>query len=102
MQSNHARQTAAAAATHGLRCELLFENRISDPSETYLNSGNVVLDRIFGANIHHYPGGTDMNAAMEDMAEQLRGAGGTPYVIPGGGSNPIDALGYVNCALEIL
>ncbi len=102
VQSNHARQTAAAAATHGLRCELLFENRIADPSDTYLNSGNVLLDRIFGANIHHYPGGTDMNSAMEELAQQLRGEGCTPYVIPGGGSNPVGALGYVNCALEIL
>jgi L-cysteate sulfo-lyase len=102
VQSNHARQTAAAAATHGLRCELLFENRIAQPSDTYLNSGNVLLDRLFGANIHHYPGGSDMNAAMEEVANQLREDGLTPYVIPGGGSNPIGALGYVNCALEIL
>jgi L-cysteate sulfo-lyase len=102
VQSNHARQTAAAAATHGLRCELLFENRIAQPSDNYLNSGNVLLDRLFGANIHHHPGGSDMNAAMEEMAGQLRNEGLTPYVIPGGGSNPVGALGYVNCALEIL
>jgi L-cysteate sulfo-lyase len=102
VQSNHARQTAAAAATHGLRCELLFENRIAAPSDSYLNSGNVLLDRLFGANIHHHPGGSDMNAAMEETAEQLRSEGLTPYVIPGGGSNPVGALGYVNCALEIL
>lgn len=102
VQSNHARQTAAAAATHGLRCELLFENRIGDPSDTYLNSGNVLLDRLFGASIHHYPGGSDMNLAMEEVAGQLREKGLKPYVIPGGGSNPIGALGYVNCALEIL
>jgi L-cysteate sulfo-lyase len=102
VQSNHARQTAAAAATHGLGCELLFENRIANPSNDYLNSGNVLLDRIFGANTHHYPGGSDMNAAMEERAQQLRDEGLKPYVIPGGGSNPIGALGYVNCALELL
>jgi L-cysteate sulfo-lyase len=102
VQSNHARQTAAAAARLGMQCELLFENRIAEPGEDYLNSGNVLLDRLFGANIHHYPGATDMNAAMEAHAAELKSRGRKPYIIPGGGSNPIGALGYVNCALEIL
>ena len=102
VQSNHARQTAAAAARLGLRCELLFENRIREPGPIYLNSGNVFLDRLFGANTHHYPGGTDMNAAMDVLAASLRGQGRAPYVIPGGGSNRIGALGYVDCALELL
>ncbi len=102
VQSNHARQTAAAAARLGLHCELLFENRIREPGPIYLNSGNVFLDRLFGANTHHYPGGTDMNAAMDVLAASLRGQGRAPYVIPGGGSNRIGALGYVDCALELL
>lgn len=102
VQSNHARQTAAAAAREGLRCELLFENRIAEPDSDYLNSGNVLLDRLYGANMHHYPAGEDMNAAMAAHAETLREEGRKPYIIPGGGSNPIGALGYVNCALEIL
>jgi L-cysteate sulfo-lyase len=102
VQSNHARQTAAAAARLGLQCELLFENRIREPGPIYLNSGNVFLDRLFGANTHHYPAGTDMNAAMDVLAASLRGQGRAPYVIPGGGSNRIGALGYVDCALELL
>jgi L-cysteate sulfo-lyase len=102
VQSNHARQTAAAAARLGMQCELLFENRIAEPDEDYLNSGNVLLDRLFNAGIHHYPGGTDMNAAMEEHAAELRSQDRKPYIIPGGGSNPVGALGYVNCALEIL
>ena len=102
VQSNHARQTAAAAARLGMHCEILFENRISDPSNDYLNSGNVLLDRLFGANTRHYPGGSDMNAAMEEVASELSGAGARPYIIPGGGSNPVGALGYVDCALELL
>jgi L-cysteate sulfo-lyase len=102
VQSNHARQTAAAAAKLGLACELLFENRITEPSGDYLNSGNVLLDRLYGATTHHFPKGEDMNAAMEAHAETLRTAGKKPYIIPGGGSNPIGALGYVNCALELL
>jgi len=102
VQSNHARQTAAAAAKLGMRCELLFENRIAEPKPVYLESGNVLLDRLFGAQTHHYPGGTDMNAAMDALAEALREAGRKPYIIPGGGSNRIGALGYVECALELL
>jgi L-cysteate sulfo-lyase len=102
VQSNHARQTAAAAARLGLQCELLFENRIAEPGEDYLNSGNVLLDRLFDAATHHYPGGTDMNAAMAQRAAELEEQDRRPYVIPGGGSNPVGALGYVNCALELL
>jgi L-cysteate sulfo-lyase len=43
-----------------------------------------------------------MNAAMSAVAEELRADGRKPYIIPGGGSNPIGALGYVTCALEMV
>ncbi len=102
VQSNHARQTAAAACKMGMDCELIFEQRVEDPSDPYINSGNVLLDRIFGAHIRDVEKGTDMDAAMEDVAEELRSAGKTPYIIPGGGSNRIGALGYVDCALELM
>ncbi len=102
VQSNHARQTAAAAARLGMKCQLVFEERLADTSETYDRSGNVFLDRMFDAGTRAVPKGTDMNAAMEEVAGELRAAGETPYVIPGGGSNPIGALGYVGCALELI
>ena len=102
VQSNHVRQAAAAACKLGLRCEVLLEHRVSDPTEYYTGSGNVLLDRIFGANLREYPGGTDFDAAMEEVAEEVRAAGGKPYIIPGGASNPVGALGYVNCAIEML
>ncbi|MCH8058407.1 MAG: D-cysteine desulfhydrase [Proteobacteria bacterium] len=102
VQSNHARQTAAAAARLGMGCELLLENRVQDPDDAYLNSGNVLLDRLLGARMHHYPKDTDMTQAMSDLAEELRRKGKRPYIIPGGGSNPVGALGYVNCVLELL
>lgn len=102
VQSNHCRQTAAAATKLNLKCELLFENRIADPSDNYLNSGNVFLDKLFGAGIHDYPAGTDMDLAMEEMAVEISAQGGKPYIIPGGGSNPVGALGYINCAIEII
>ncbi len=102
VQSNHVRQTAAAACKLGLKCEVLLEHRVTDPSDTYANSGNVFLDRIFGANLREYAGGTDFDAAIAEVEEEIRAAGGTPYIIPGGASNPVGALGYVGCGIELL
>ena len=103
VQSNHARQTAAAAAKLGLDCTLLLEQRVTGFGEDYEESGNVLLDRLFGAEIAgRLPAGTDMAAALDALAAELRAKGRKPYVIPGGGSNPVGALGYVNCALELL
>lgn len=102
VQSNHVRQTAAAACKLGLACEVLLEHRISDPRELYTNSGNVFLDRIFGAKLREYPGGTDFEQAMSDVAGEVRASGGIPYIIPGGASNAVGALGYVDCAMEML
>jgi L-cysteate sulfo-lyase len=102
VQSNHVRQTAAAACKLGLGCEVLLEHRIVDPSEPYRLSGNVLLDRIFGAHIREYPGGTDFDKAMAEVADEVRANGGKPHIIPGGASNATGALGYVNCAVELL
>lgn len=102
VQSNHARQTAAAAARLGLRCELVLERRVRAADAAYRTSGNVLLDRLLGAGLREVDAGTDMDAAMEGIAEELKAEGETPYVIPGGGSNPVGALGYVGCALELL
>ncbi|MDB5380687.1 MAG: D-cysteine desulfhydrase [Rhodospirillales bacterium] len=101
VQSNHARQTAAAAAKLGMGCELLFENRVQDADANYLTGGNIFLDSLYRAKTRNYPGGTDMNAALAQVAEELTQAGKKVYVIPGGGSNPVGALGYVLCATEI-
>ncbi len=102
VQSNHVRQTAAAACKLGLSCEVLLEHRVPNPSDNYANSGNVLLDRVFGANLREYAGGTDFDKAMQKVAEEVRGSGGKPYIVPGGASDKIGALGYVNCALELL
>jgi L-cysteate sulfo-lyase len=102
VQSNHARQTAAAAARLGLRCEILLEHRVPDPDPDYLESGNVLLDRLFGARLEYRPAGADMEAELEAAAERVRREGGHPYAIPGGGSNPVGALGYVDAALELV
>lgn len=101
IQSNHARQTAAAAAKLGMECHILLEDRTGAREDSYNLNGNVLLDRLHGATISRRPGGADMQAQMEALADDLRRRGKTPYVIPGGGSNPVGAIGYVNAALEI-
>ncbi len=101
-QSNHARQTAAAAARFGLKCHLLLENRTGSNDPQYLTNGNVLLDELHGATHEGRPGGSDMAAEMDAVAERLRAEGARPYVIPGGGSDPTGALGYVNCAFEVM
>jgi len=101
-QSNHARQTAAISAKLGLECHLLFEDRVGTDDEEYNYNGNVLLDQLYNTPIKKYPANTDMNAAMEVLASELKSQGKTPYIIPGGGSNHIGALGYVNCAFELL
>lgn len=100
-QSNHARQTAAIAAKLGLACHILLEDRTHYEDDAYLNNGNVLLDQLHGATVTRYAGGTDMVAEMNKLADKLKQEGKTPYVIPGGGSNEIGALGYVNAALEL-
>lgn len=101
-QSNHARQTAAFAAKIGMDCHILLEDRTGSDDANYNNNGNVLLDHLHGATTEKRPGGVDMNAEMEKAADRLRADGRKVYTIPGGGSNPTGALGYVNCAFEML
>jgi L-cysteate sulfo-lyase len=96
------RQPAAAAARLGMACEIILEARTGSGAVDYNNSGNVLLDRLLGANIETVPGGSDMNAALERVAQGVRERGGRPYVIPGGGSNAVGALGYADCARELV
>jgi L-cysteate sulfo-lyase len=102
VQSNHVRQTAAVARRFGMKCTALLEHRIDTNDRDYLNSGNVLLDRLFDTVIEYRPGGSDMNAEAEAKGAALREAGEKPYVIPGGGSNRVGALGYVCCAQELM
>jgi L-cysteate sulfo-lyase len=101
-QSNHARQTVAAAARLGMACHILLEDRTGSTDPDYTDNGNVLLDRLHGATVERRAGGTNMQAEMEAVAARLTEAGKRPYVIPGGGSNPLGALGYANAALELV
>jgi L-cysteate sulfo-lyase len=102
VQSNHVRQTAAVAKRFGMKCTALLEHRIETNDRDYLNSGNVLLDRLFDVAIEYRPAGADMNAEAEAKGAALRQAGEKTYVIPGGGSNRVGALGYVSCAQELV
>lgn len=102
VQSNHARQTAAAAAKLGFKCHLLLENRTGSTNPLYLDNGNVLLDTLHGATYEHRPAGLDMHQEMLDVADKFAEEGLKPYVIPGGGSNTTGSLGYVNCAFELM
>ena len=101
-QSNHARQTAAAAAKLGLKCHILLEDRTGMDDISYKENGNVLLNNLHGASMEHRGPGLDMNTEMEAVAERFRKDGLNAYTIPGGGSNPIGALGYANCAQELI
>src|SRR5438132_1245637 len=94
-QSNHCRCTAAAARVAGMDAHFVFNG---PPVEEV--QGNLLLDRLLGATWTFSP---DRPAPqrMAELAEELRAAGRRPYVIPGGGSNGLGALGYVRCALEL-
>ena len=101
VQSNHVRQTAAAACKFGLKCHALLERRVADAASDYESTGNVFLDELFGATLEFRPAGLDMNAEAKALCQRLRADGAKPYFIPGGGSNAIGALGYASCAQEI-
>ena len=102
VQSNHVRQTAAAACKFGLDCHALLERRVPDRADDYETTGNVLFDQMFGTSLEFRPAGLDMNAEAMAVTEKLAAAGHKPYFIPGGGSNEIGALGYVSCAYELL
>ncbi len=101
-QSNHARLAAAAAARAGLRCELVLADVVPRTDETYLRNGNVLLDGLFGARVHHLPGHADPLAFAHARAAALKHEGRSAYVVGAGGSSPVGCLGYAACAAEIV
>jgi len=102
VQSNHVRQTAAVVRRFAMTCTALLEHRVETNDPDYRDSGNVLLDKLFGCRIEHRPAGLDMNAEAEKKGAELRANGESVYVIPGGGSNVVGALGYVSCAQELM
>lgn len=102
VQSNSQRQVAAAAAKLGLDCHLVvYHGRLKPPSDIYEKTGNVALNKLFGATLHDLPWTGDRNRAIEDLAAKLTAQGRKPYVVPYGVSNGLGAVGYASTAMEI-
>ncbi len=94
-QSNHCRQTAAAAAACGLKCHLALGGEAPE-----VPAGNLLLDLLFGATIH-WCGEQRKGERLPELTEALRAAGRRPYLIPYGGSNAVGALGFVAAVEEL-
>ena len=102
VQSNHCRLTLAAAVKEGLKCQLILEERVKGSYKPE-GSGNNFLFNLLGVeDTFVVPGGTDMMGELEKLAAKLNAKGRKPYIVPGGGSNPIGSTGYVACAEEIM
>ena len=95
-QSNHCRQTAAAAARYGLGCSVVLRGRKPDAT-----TGNLLLDHLLGAHVYWSDGG-DGNEITSGVLAELRALGRRPYLIPLGGSNVIGATGYVLAMQELM
>ena len=102
LQSNHARQSAAASTRAGLACELMLSDIVPRHDDAYRTNGNLLLDDLFGARVHRLPGNIDALATAEARAQELGREGHRAYVVGAGGSSPLGCLGYVACAAEIL
>jgi L-cysteate sulfo-lyase len=95
-QSNHCRQTAAAAVKAGLKCELILAGKKPE-----LSNGNLLLDELLGAKCH-WTERAQFPAKLSELPGQLRAEGRKPYVIGVGGSNGVGATGYVLAMMELM
>ncbi len=96
LQTNHGRQTAAACAKLGLRCELVLTAKVPMKGDAYERSGNVVLDHMFGANVHVCADAEETVQAYELVNHDKA------VTLPVGGSNGLGTLGYVAGAVELV
>lgn len=94
-QSNHCRQTAAAAAQLGLECHLVLGGE--QPAET---TGNLLLDKLFGAQCH-WAGEHRKGEDIPQLAAQLKASGKKPFLVPYGGSNELGAAAFVEALREL-
>lgn len=102
VQSNHCRLTLAWSVKEGLDCHLVLEERVPGSYKPSASGNNFLFQLLGVKSVTVVPGGTNMMAEMEKLSAALSAAGRTPYIIPGGASNTIGALGYVSCAEETL
>ena len=102
VQSNHTRQTAAACAILGLKCLIVLEQRLAEAPHSYMTSGNVFLNKLFGAEVILCPTNKDVKEYATEIMTERKNQGANPYYIPVGGSNHIGELGYAECMREII
>ena len=102
IQSNHARQTAAACAKLGLKCLIILEHRLKNAPDIYNKSGNVFLNKVFGAEIVMCPNDRVVEEYADEIIDERIQNGENPYFIPVGGSNHLGELGYIECFREII
>lgn len=102
LQTNHGRQTAAACAKLGLRCELVLTAKVPRSGDAYERSGNIVLDHIFGARVHICSGGEESGRTHDKLVAEAAAEGRTVATIPVGGSDPVGVLGYVAATAELV
>ena len=96
-QSNHVRQTAAAARLAGMQAILILESKVPQPDV----QGNLLLDVLLGAEYHVIESVSEREEVIARLSSGIEADGGTPYLIPVGGSNAVGALGYVAAMLEL-
>ncbi|MDX8053082.1 D-cysteine desulfhydrase family protein [Lentzea sp. BCCO 10_0798] len=96
LQTNHGRQTAAACAKLGLRCELVLTAKVPMTGAAYERSGNIVLDHMFGANVHVCADADETVRTYEKVNHDKA------VTLPVGGSNGLGTLGYVAAAVELV
>lgn len=105
IQSNHTRQTAAAAAKCGLKCALMHCGWTKDAGPNYRKVGNIFMSNLFGADLYldDQERPIEDQGPMEEFVNYLKARGHTPYLIPAGGSeHRLGSLGYIACAAEIV
>jgi len=102
VQSNHCRLTLAAAVKEGLKCRLVLEERVPHSYNPDASGNNFLFHLLGVEKIKVVPLGADLGKEMHKVTDEVIAEGGKPYIIPGGASDPLGAIGYVACAQEIL
>ncbi len=102
IQSNHCRLTASWAAKEGLECHLVLEERVKGSYKEDASGNNFLFELLGVKTKRVVEAGSNMMAEMEKTFAELEAAGKKPYIVPGGASNPIGALGYAACAEEMM
>ncbi len=97
LQSNHCRQTAAAATRFGFKCILVLTGDKSQHA-----SGNLLLDQLFGAEIVYVADRKDRDSILKETFDRAANEGKKPYLVPYGGSNATGALGYAFAMKEVI